>query len=167
VAVPPSPRTRALILGVLLVVGTAACSDDDDRGQAEAQPAPTEVVDVGSGPDVEIPEGQAPPSGLVVEDLVEGDGEPVEQGAVLTVQYVGLTWSGSEFTSSWERGQALTYQHGDGRWIEGWTAGLEGMREGGQRRLVVPPELAYGQRGAPGIPPGETLVFVLDLLDVG
>lgn len=157
-----SPRLLATTLALALLAG---CSDGE-RGDAEREAGPGEVPDVEERPEVELPDGQ-PPDSLTVEDLAEGDGDEVEDGAMLTVHYVGFTWSGNEFASTWDRGQPLTYQHGEGRWVEGWQAGIEGMREGGRRRIVVPPELGYGQRGAPGVPAGETLVFVVDLLAVG
>jgi peptidylprolyl isomerase len=151
-------------VAVLLVL--AGCRDSAGEGDDDDAGGQADLVDVGDRPEPEVPEG-APPDSLVVEDLVEGDGEPFEDGDVLTVHYVGLTWGGSEFASSWERGQPLTYTYGEGRWVQGWEAGVDGMRVGGRRRIVVPPELGYGQRGAPGVPAGETLVFVVDLLDVG
>lgn len=160
----PRRAPRLLVTTALLVL-LAGCRDGDG-GEAEGQSAPTELVDVGERPEIEPPEGQ-PPRSLVVEDLVAGDGDEVAEGSVLTVHYVGQTWEGIEFASSWERGQPLTYEHGQGRWIEGWEAGVEGMRVGGRRRIVVPPELGYGSRGAADVPPDATLVFVVDLLDVG
>lgn len=141
-----------------------ACSAPEG-GSGDAETGPAEVVDAPGRPEVEVPEGQ-PPDSLAIEEVTEGDGEEVVEGAMVTVHYVGITWSGTEFASSWERGQPLVYEHGQGRWVEGWEAGIEGMRAGGRRRIVVPPELGYGERGAPGVPPGETLVFVVDLLDV-
>lgn len=157
-------RCRRLIvpaLALLLVVGCDGSGADDADDATVVDP-----VDPGSEPEVEEPEGP-PPEGLLVEDLVDGDGEPVTDGAQLTLHYVGVTWEGRQFASTWDRGQPLTYAHGQGRWVEGWTQGLEGMRAGGRRRIVVPPELGYGQRGAPGVPAGATLVFVVDLVDVG
>ena len=155
-------RPLALALAATLVA--VGCSDPDGDG-AEDEAGGHDLVDPEGRPEVEPPEG-SPPDALVVDDLVEGDGAPVVEGALVTLHYVGITWGGSEFASSWDRGQPLSYEHGQGRWVAGWEAGLEGMRAGGRRRIVVPPELGYGQRGAPGVPAGETLVFVVDLLDV-
>ncbi len=163
----PHARRIARPLAVAAVLLVLAGCRDGDGGAPDGDGAgANEPVDVEGRPDVEPPEGP-PPETLTVEDLVEGDGEPVTDGDVLTVHYVGITWGGSEFTSSWERGQPLTYTHGEGRWVQGWEEGIDGMRVGGRRRIVVPSELGYGQRGAPGVPAGETLVFVVDLLDVG
>lgn len=155
----------ALVAGALVVLG--GCTD---RGTSPGEPEPSTVdgIDVDGKPTVEIGEGSTPPDELTVEDLEEGDGEEVTDGTMVTMHYVGVAWSSSsEFASSWDRGQPMTYEHGQGRWVEGWERGLEGMRVGGQRRIVVPPELGYGDRGAPGVAGGETLVFVIDLLDVG
>jgi peptidylprolyl isomerase len=158
-------RGRTAIAVTAALLWLAGCSDGE-AGE-EAQPAPAPGPEVEGKPNVELPEDAAPPAELQVEDVEEGDGDPVEEGSTVTVHFVGLRWSdGGEFASSWDRGQPVSYTHGQGRWVQGWERGLEGMREGGRRQIVVPPELGYGERGAPGVPPGETLVFVLDLLDV-
>jgi peptidylprolyl isomerase len=85
-----------------------------------------------------------------------------------TVHYVGVSYSsGNEFDASWNRGEPFTFALGGGQVIAGWDRGVAGMRVGGRRKLVIPPHLGYGERGAGGvIKPGETLVFVVDLLDV-
>lgn len=116
-------------------------------------------------PDVTIPEGQ-PPADLVVEDLVEGDGEEARPGQDVTVHYVGVAWStGRQFDSSWDRNDPFQFGLGAGQVIQGWDQGVVGMRVGGRRRLTIPPQLGYGSRGAGGvIKGGETLVFVVDLL---
>jgi peptidylprolyl isomerase len=84
------------------------------------------------------------------------------------VHYVGVAHStGEQFDASWDRGESLTFAVGEGQVIAGWDNGVAGMRVGGRRRLVIPPHLGYGERGAPGaIAPGETLLFVVDLLAV-
>jgi peptidylprolyl isomerase len=117
-------------------------------------------------PDVTIPEGP-PPSELVVEDLTEGDGPEAVAGQRVEVHYVGVAWStGEQFDASWDRGQPFGFALGAGQVISGWDQGVQGMRVGGRRRLTIPPHLAYGDQGAGGvIAPGETLVFVVDLLD--
>jgi peptidylprolyl isomerase len=159
------PRiTVAVTVALLLLVG---CTDADDGGEAP-EPEAAEGGDVEGKPTVEVAEDAAPPGALVVEDLEEGDGDEVADGALVTVHVVGVRWSdGREIVSTWDRGQPISYEHGEGRWIAGWEEGVEGMRAGGRRRIVVPPELGYAERGAPGIPADETLVFVVDLLDVG
>ncbi|WP_416904570.1 FKBP-type peptidyl-prolyl cis-trans isomerase [Micromonospora echinospora] len=110
----------------------------------------------------------APPADLVVEDITVGDGPEAERGQVVTVHYVGVSHStGREFDASWNRGETFEFGLGAGQVIAGWDQGVVGMRVGGRRRLTIPPHLGYGNRGAGGvIKPGETLVFVVDLLGV-
>ena len=119
-------------------------------------------------PDVSIPDSE-PPADLVVDDIVVGDGEEASSGANVEVHYVGVAWSnGEQFDASWDRGDTFSFTLGAGQVIEGWDSGVQGMRVGGQRRLTLPPHLAYGPRGAGGaIGPNETLVFVVDLVGVG
>jgi peptidylprolyl isomerase len=119
-------------------------------------------------PAVEIPEGQAPSYQLEVEDVVVGDGDEASAGRVVEVHYVGVSWrTGRQFDASWDRGDTFKFKLGKGQVIAGWDQGVEGMRVGGRRRLVIPPQLAYGKRGAGGvIGPDETLVFVVDLVGV-
>ena len=118
-------------------------------------------------PDVSIPDSE-PPADLVVDDIVVGDGEEASSGANVEVHYVGVAWSnGEQFDASWDRGDTFSFTLGAGQVIEGWDSGVQGMRVGGQRRLTLPPHLAYGPRGAGGvIGPNETLVFVVDLVGV-
>jgi peptidylprolyl isomerase len=118
-------------------------------------------------PVIEIPEGD-PPTSLQVEDLTVGDGPEAVAGKQCTMQYVGHGWSTkSQFDASWDRGEPFTFQLGAGQVIGGWDQGVAGMKVGGRRRLTIPPELGYGARGAgSAIKPGETLVFVVDLLGV-
>ena len=119
-------------------------------------------------PDVTIPSGP-PPTELVVEDLEVGDGHEARAGSEVEVHYVGVAWStGKPFDASWDRREPFPFRLGAGQVIPGWDQGVAGMRIGGRRRLTIPPALAYGAQGAGGvIAPGETLVFVVDLLDVG
>ena len=109
-----------------------------------------------------------PPADLVVEDIRTGDGAEAAAGRTVEVHYVGVAHStGEEFDASWNRGAPFRFPLGAGRVIAGWDQGVAGMRVGGRRRLVIPPHLGYGDRGAGGvIKPGETLVFVVDLLGV-
>ena len=118
-------------------------------------------------PEVDFPGGSAPTE-LVVADLVEGDGDEAVAGRTAVVHYVGVAFStGDEFDASWNRGQPFSFKLGRGQVIPGWDQGVQGMKVGGRRRLVIPPHLAYGDRGAGGvIQPGETLIFVVDLVDV-
>jgi peptidylprolyl isomerase len=118
-----------------------------------------------SKPDVTIPSGDAP-SGLVIEDLIVGDGHEATSGMNVDVHYVGVAWStGKQFDASWDRNDTFQFRLGAGQVISGWDQGVVGMKLGGRRRLTIPPEMGYGSRGAGGvIKGGETLVFVVDLL---
>lgn len=120
-----------------------------------------------SKPKVEVPKG-APPKQLVVKDLDPGSGDEAKAGDEVTVQYVGVNYeSGKQFDASWDRGEPFTFTLGAGEVIQGWDQGVEGMKVGGRRELIIPPSLGYGAAGAPPtIPPNETLVFVIDLLEV-
>ena len=118
-------------------------------------------------PEIDFPEGPAPTE-LQITDLVEGTGEVAQAGNTVDVHYVGVAYSsGEEFDASYNRGTPLSFPLGAGRVIQGWDQGIQGMKVGGRRQLVIPPHLAYGDRGAGGvIKPGETLIFVCDLLGV-
>ena len=118
-------------------------------------------------PEVDFPEG-APPADLTIEDITVGDGEEAAPGRTAVVHYVGVAFStGEEFDASWNRGEPFDFPLGAGAVIAGWDRGVVGMKVGGRRRLVIPPDLAYGDRGAGAvIAPGETLIFVVDLLDL-
>jgi peptidylprolyl isomerase len=177
-------RLITLALVLAFAVGVAACGEDEESSSgsgaapAETPPPPEETAapaDV-DGLVAEIPknlqkkptvpalEGE-PPAELVAEDIVKGKGPAAKAGDQLRMQYVGISWSTSEqFDASWDRGQPFEFQLGAGMVIPGWDQGLEGMRRGGRRLLVIPPEMGYGPQGQPPvIGPSETLVFVVDL----
>ncbi len=109
-----------------------------------------------------------PPAELETEDIVVGDGAEAAAGDTVSVQYVGVNYSdGSEFDASWDTGEPFEFRLGSGSVIPGWDEGIPGMKVGGRRELVIPPDLAYGPQGQPpDIGPNETLIFVIDLLDV-
>jgi peptidylprolyl isomerase len=154
-------QTRLIAIGVFLValvigVIVISASGDDDDPTAEA-----------TRPTVDVPDGP-PPKELETTDLTEGEGTEAQTGDTVTMQYVGVNYSdGQEFDTSWDDPQPLTFQLGAGSVIPGWEQGIPGMKVGGRRELVIPPDLAYGKQGSPpAIGPNETLVFVVDLLDV-
>ena len=120
-----------------------------------------------SKPSITIPEGDAPTE-LVVDDEIVGDGAEAKRGQRVVVHYAGVAWStGREFDSSWSRNDTFDFRLGAGEVIAGWDEGVAGMMVGGRRRLTIPPDKGYGSRGAGGvIKPNETLVFVVDLVDV-
>jgi peptidylprolyl isomerase len=119
-------------------------------------------------PQVDVPSDQPPSYQLELEDLSVGEGDEAVAGRVVEVHYVGVSWkSGKQFDASWDRGNTFEFKLGKGQVIPGWDQGVAGMRVGGRRRITIPPNLAYGKRGAGGvIGPDETLVFVVDLLGV-
>jgi len=118
-------------------------------------------------PEVVIPKTPAP-SGLVTEDITVGSGKEAINGKTVSVHYVGVAWStGKQFDASWDRNEPFDFGLGNGQVISGWDKGVAGMKVGGRRKLTIPPDMGYGSQGAGGvIKGGETLVFVVDLLNV-
>jgi peptidylprolyl isomerase len=118
-------------------------------------------------PEIDFP-GGPPPADLEIVDITVGDGDEASAGSTAVVHYVGVAHStGEELDASWNRGEPFSFPLGAGQVIAGWDRGVVGMRVGGRRQLVIPPHLGYGDRGAGSrIGPGETLIFVVDLLDV-
>lgn len=156
-------RSLALAGAVLLLA--SACTGGDAAGPDGDEPAT--ATDLGEKPEVDVG-GAADAEALVTDDLVVGDGEEAGEGDDVTVHYVGVAASnGEQFDASWDRDEPLTFTLGAGMVIPGWEEGVDGMRVGGRRQLTIPPDMAYGERGVPGaIGPDETLVFVVDLLEV-
>jgi peptidylprolyl isomerase len=176
-------RRVVTVLALLaLSLGAAACGDDEGDGGTTTAAAPTETAPPaattqtetqartapGGKPRVQVPKGAAPKR-LVVDDLVRGKGRTARSGDQVTVHYVGVFHEdGEQFDASWDDGEPFQFTLGQGMVIRGWDRGVAGMREGGRRRLVIPPDLAYGPQGQPPtIPPNATLVFVVDLVSVG
>ena len=120
-----------------------------------------------SKPEVTIPEG-SPSYQLELEDITVGEGEEAKSGSLVEVHYVGVSWkSGKQFDASWDRGDTFKFGLGKGQVIRGWDEGVAGMKVGGRRKITIPPDMAYGKRGAGGvIGPDETLIFVVDLIGV-
>jgi FKBP-type peptidyl-prolyl cis-trans isomerase FkpA len=107
-------------------------------------------------------------SGLVIEDVVVGEGAEAVAGQYVSVHYTGWLTNGSKFDSSKDRNDPFEFPLGQGHVIRGWDEGVQGMKVGGTRKLTIPPELGYGARGAGGvIPPNATLVFEVELLNIG
>lgn len=103
---------------------------------------------------------------MVIEDVKVGDGETVKEGDEVKVHYIGTLQNGTEFDNSKKRGEPFTFTVGAGEVIKGWDEGLVGMKVGGQRILVIPPDKAYGERGIGPIPGNATLVFAIELLGI-
>lgn len=118
-------------------------------------------------PEIDFPEGPAPTELQIIDEIV-GDGPEAKAGDAVSVHYVGVLYdSGEEFDSSYNRGTPLQFRLGVGQVIEGWDKGVQGMKVGGRRKLVIPPQQAYGSRGAGGvIGPNATLIFVCELVGV-
>lgn len=164
---------------LLAALGLAAsgCASADKKsssssGGAAGQSfkAPTIPTDLTRKPVIPTTEG-LPPERLLVKDVVRGKGTPVKAGARVQVRYVGVAYStDKEFDSNWPPAPIFKTQltTGPGGVIKGWVQGIPGMREGGRRLLVIPPDLGYGAQGSPpAIAAEETLVFVIDLKKVG
>ena len=173
--------SRRFVVPVLaLSLFAAGCGDDEEEQTQTTEPAATatatptaeatesaDLEDTDTKPVIEKPSGD-PPTELVKKDIVKGKGKTARKGSQLSMQYVGVSFStGEEFDASWDRGEPFTFELGGGQVIQGWDQGIEGMKVGGRRQLTIPPDLAYGPAGAPpAIGPDETLIFVVDLLDV-
>ena len=123
--------------------------------------------DMTTKPEVPAPTG-TPPSELASDDVVVGEGAAAKPGDHVTVHYVGVSFSnGKQFDSSWDRGDAFVFGLGGGQVIKGWDEGVATMKVGGKRKLLIPPDLGYGSRGAGGvIPPNANLTFEVELLGV-
>ena len=176
-------RLPAALAAAVLVLSACGSDDgaDDDVASAPSPEvtscpgAPTPVdppagatTDLKTKPAITVSKTPAP-TALEVSDIVVGDGDLACSGMVVDMQYVGVLYAGGkQFDASWDRGaEPFTFQLGGGQVIGGWDQGIVGMRVGGRRQLVIPPDLGYGEQGAGSdIPPGATLVFVVDLVKV-
>jgi peptidylprolyl isomerase len=167
----PAVKLPIALVSLCAVLAFAGCggSSDSSTGSSESTSTSTSTSEptAKTKPKVTVPKG-APPKQLEVKELEEGSGAEAKSGDEVTVQYVGVDFkNGKEFDSSWSRNEPFSFKLGAGEVIPGWDQGVEGMKVGGRRELIIPPELAYGEAGAPpAIGPNETLVFVIDLLEV-
>jgi peptidylprolyl isomerase len=163
-----SVAVRAAGVGLLVVLVPGCRSEQEAAVIEDRIEQPTDLQAKPDPASFVAPDRGEPPTELTVTDLVVGEGAAATAGDRLTVHYVGVSWSdGRQFDASWDRGPTFDFVLGAGRVIPGWEQGVLGMRVGGRRMLTIPPDLAYGERGAAGaIGPNETLVFVVDLLEV-
>ncbi len=158
----------------VLVLAALACTDTGDQadGTATAESsAPVAASNVAQdyAPElgIELNGMRRTDSGLYIQDVQEGTGAELTAGQTAVVHYTGWLPDGTKFDSSHDRDEPFPVLVGAGRVIDGWDEGLQGMKVGGQRRLVIPPDLAYGDAGAGGvIPPDATLVFDVELLEI-
>lgn len=146
--------SKLLLLAFALMLPALLASADDKPGKADtSKPTPVEKY-------------RTMPSGVEFFDIAEGSGREVKLGDTVTVHYTGWLTSGKKFDSSVDRGRPFTFTVGSGV-IKGWSEGVQGMKVGGKRQLRIPPDLAYGMRGAPPvIPPNSTLIFDIEALNV-
>ena len=171
-------RFRLIALFALLcALAPSACGDDDGSAegsgpaQDETETSPAAAADAledtSVRPEIPRPTG-SPPRRLEKDDIVRGKGRTAKAGDNVRIHYVGVTFStGEEFDASWDTGKPYRLELGRGDVIAGWDKGILGMRKGGRRQLTIPPELAYGAAGhPPDIAPHETLVLVVDLLEI-
>ena len=183
-------RGRLIALAAVAAVGIGACGDDDGgdaslppaipaNSATETQTTPSTSTtgrafdvdsirvsrDTSEKPTITEPTGD-PPTELVTKDIVEGEGAAAESGDDLEMHYLGALFeNGEQFEASWDAGEPFSFTLGQGNVIPGWDEGIEGMKPGGRRLLVIPPDLAYGDTGQGDIPPGAALIFVVDLLE--
>ena len=185
-------RGRVIALLAAAAIGISACGDDGG-GDAALEPAipanaPTQTAaspstettgkpfrlasikvskDTSKKPTIPKPSGD-PPEELVTKDIVTGKGAAAKSGDQLSMHYLGALFEdGEQFEASWDADQPFDFELGAGNVISGWDQGIEGMKAGGRRLLVIPAELAYGEAGQGDIPPNAPLIFVVDLLKVG
>jgi peptidylprolyl isomerase len=189
---PLRPLALLLAAAALVAAGCGSSSKDKNAKTTESAPATStpapaattttssssasagtvsvaNAKDLAHKPKLGKPQGDPPPS-LVKKDLVVGHGPAAKAGNTVSVQYVGISWStGKQFDASWDRGaQPFVFPLGAGQVIQGWDTGVPGMKVGGRRELVIPPDQGYGPQGSPpSIGPNETLVFVVDLKRIG
>jgi peptidylprolyl isomerase len=172
-------RTRTLIAAGLAALSlvAAGCGEDEvnTSGESEspaaeesaAEPTATtnEPPASTTKPKITVPKGD-PPTKLVIKDDKKGTGAAVKSGDNIAANYVGVAYStGKEFDNSYDRGEPIQFPLGTGQVIPGWDQGIVGMKVGGRRTLIIPPDLAYGDQGSPpDIKPGETLIFTIDLV---
>lgn len=173
-----------LIIGACLALFMAGCGDDSSTTaetsattteeqspssateEKSAAEKATEEAEKKTKPKISVPKG-APPAKLVVNDLEVGTGPTAKAGDEVSVHYVGVDYkSGQQFDASWDRGEPIAFKLGSSVVIPGWEKGVAGMKVGGRRELIIPPDLAYGSQGGGSIAPNSTLVFVVDLLAI-
>ena len=160
----PETANPAVYMAITIVAVMVPLEKAEGTAVTPEADLPVVTLDEDGKPSVEVGDAEMP-TDLMVQPLIEGDGDTLELGDSLVAHYSGWLWDGEQFDSSWERGAPATFPFVQGGLIDGWTEGLAGHKVGSQILLVIPPELAYGAQGSgPAVPPDSTLVFVVDLL---
>ena len=165
-------RFRRTVFALLLLTVGAACRGSDTDAET-VETVGSETAGLAVSPDfaaelgVNLENMTRSTSGLYTQDLTEGVGLSARPGHLVAIRYTGWIPNGEQFDSSEDDPEPYTFPLGVGRAIEGWEEGIAGMRIGGKRRLVIPPQLGYGSRGVPGdVPPNATLVYDIELVDI-
>lgn len=149
----------------LPTAGTSEAADEDEKSDEKPGKIPTVSGGADEKPEISEASG-APPEELVEKDIKKGKGTAAKSGDKVTVNYVGKNWSNNEeFDTSWGK-DAFEFTLGEGGVIKGWDEGVVGMKKGGRRLLIIPPDLGYGAQGQGSIPANETLMFVVDLVEI-
>jgi peptidylprolyl isomerase len=171
----PMQRAFLLVLACLALFA-AGCGDDSSTSTSPSPAEETSSAEEGKGEEkAEAPElpqpkvpGGPPPKQLEIKDVKKGSGPTARAGDKVSVYYVGVVYKSKEqFDANWDSGEPFTFSLGAGDVIKGWDQGIQGMKVGGERELIIPPGLAYGNEGFfPSIPPNSTLVFLVKLLRV-
>ncbi|MBU6375075.1 MAG: FKBP-type peptidyl-prolyl cis-trans isomerase [Bdellovibrionales bacterium] len=155
----------ALVSVLAMTLATlSACTKKSSEAPQNASTATSSTT---TGTTTAAPEANKSATGLKTEEIKEGTGAVAANGMMVTVHYTGTLTDGKKFDSSLDRNEPFKFTLGAGQVIKGWDLGVAGMKVGGKRRLVIPPELGYGENGAGGVIPGNaTLIFEVELLDV-
>jgi FKBP-type peptidyl-prolyl cis-trans isomerase len=160
-------RKLGILIGLVVLIGVLVAAILIPRGGGSDDSSSGDLKNLDTKPKIEASSDPAPTT-LEKEDIVVGDGAEAKAGDTVSVQYVGALYdNGKEFDASWDRNEPFTFKLGGGQVIKGWDEGVEGMKVGGRRKLIIPPDLGYGAQGSPPtIPANATLVFVVDLKSV-
>jgi len=158
-------NTVTICFSLAVLVG--ACGRRVPEPESRPELPPASAAPAAESPASSAPAAPKAPAGLVKEDLKVGTGPEAKKGDHVVVHYTGTLTDGTKFDSSLDRNEPFDFTLGAGMVIKGWDQGVAGMRKGGKRRLTIPPELGYGERGAPPkIPPNATLLFDVELVDI-